>query len=162
MLAVINLFVLPFGTALAIYTFWVLLHNEARALSSVESGRLMSPLHTEKTSTGLDANVAAALSYLVGFVTGIIFLLVEKENKFVRFHAMQSTLVFIGIVAIDILLQIVPILGALVVVFVVIPAVGDSVAAADVQGVPGGRVQAAAGRPDGRGADLGIRGRGNW
>jgi hypothetical protein len=32
MLAVINLFVLPFGTALAIYTFWVLLHDEARTL----------------------------------------------------------------------------------------------------------------------------------
>jgi uncharacterized membrane protein len=77
--------------------------------------------HTEKTSTGFDANVAAALAYLVGFVTGIIFLLVEKDNKFVRFHAMQSTLVFIGIVAVDILLQIVPILGALVVIFVVIP-----------------------------------------
>ena len=79
------------------------------------------PQHTERTSTGLDANVAAALSYLVGFVTGIIFLLVEKENRFVRFHAMQSTLLFAGIVAIDILLQIVPILGALVVLIVVIP-----------------------------------------
>jgi uncharacterized membrane protein len=79
------------------------------------------PLHTERTSAGVDANVAAALSYLVGFVTGIIFLLVEKENKFVRFHAMQSTLVFLGIVAIDILLQLVPILGALMVVFIVIP-----------------------------------------
>jgi hypothetical protein len=32
MLAIVNLFVLPFGTALAIYTFWVLLHNDARAL----------------------------------------------------------------------------------------------------------------------------------
>lgn len=81
----------------------------------------MSPVHTEKTSTGFDANVAAALCYLVGFVTGIIFLVIEKENKFVRFHAMQSTLVFIGIVAVDILLQLVPILGALVVVFIVIP-----------------------------------------
>jgi len=79
------------------------------------------PLHTERTSAGVDANVAAALSYLVGFVTGIIFLLVEKDNKFVRFHAMQSTLVFLGIVAIDILLQLVPILGALIVVFIVIP-----------------------------------------
>jgi uncharacterized membrane protein len=80
----------------------------------------MAP-HTEKTSTGFDANVAAALSYLVGFVTGIIFLLVEKDNRFVRFHAMQSTLLFAGIVLLDILLQIVPILGSLVVIFVVIP-----------------------------------------
>lgn len=78
-------------------------------------------LHTEKTSTGFDANVAAALTYLVGFVTGIIFLIVEKDNRFVRFHAMQSTLLFAGIVAIDILLQVVPILGALVVVFIIIP-----------------------------------------
>ena len=29
-LAILNLFVLPFGTALGIYTYWVLLHNEAR------------------------------------------------------------------------------------------------------------------------------------
>ena len=54
----------------------------------------MAPQHTEKTSTGLEANLAAALSYLVGFVTGIIFLLWEKDNRFVRFHAMQSTMVF--------------------------------------------------------------------
>jgi uncharacterized membrane protein len=80
------------------------------------------PKHTEKTSSGLDANIAAALSYLVGFVTGIIFLVIEKENRFVRFHAMQSTLVFAGIVLIDILVKIVPFLGALVVVFVIIPA----------------------------------------
>ena len=82
----------------------------------------MALLHTEKTSTGLDANLAAALSYLVGFVTGVMFLLLEKDNRFVRFHAMQSTLVFAGIVLIDILLQIVPLLGALVVIFIVVPA----------------------------------------
>ena len=81
----------------------------------------MAPQHTEKTSTGLDANLAAALSYLVGFVTGILFLLVEKENRFVRFHAMQSTLAFTGIVLIQLLLKIVPVLGPLVVFFVVIP-----------------------------------------
>jgi len=47
-----------------------------------------------KSSTGLDANVAAALTYLVGFITGVVFLVVEKESRFVRFHAMQSTMVF--------------------------------------------------------------------
>jgi uncharacterized membrane protein len=81
----------------------------------------MAPLHTEKTSTGLDANVAAALSYLVGFVTGIIFLLVEKENKFVRFHAMQSTLLFIGIVLVNIVVNMIPFLGFLIGVVVIIP-----------------------------------------
>lgn len=77
--------------------------------------------HTEKTSTGLDANLAAALSYLVGFVTGIIFLLVEKENKFVRFHAMQSTLLFVGIVLVNVLLSVIPFLGSLLGIFIVIP-----------------------------------------
>ena len=47
-----------------------------------------------KSSTGLDQNVAGALTYLLGFITGIVFLIVEKDNKFVRFHAMQSTVVF--------------------------------------------------------------------
>ena len=69
----------------------------------------------------MDANIAATLSYLVGFVTGVIFLLLEKENKFVRFHAMQSTLLFLGIVGIDVLLQLVPFIGALVVIFIVLP-----------------------------------------
>ena len=83
---------------------------------------MMQPTHTEKTSTGLPANMAAAASYLLGFITGIGFLLTEKDNKFVRFHAMQSTLVFAAIVVLDVLLQLIPLLGALVVLFLVIPA----------------------------------------
>lgn len=50
-----------------------------------------------KSSTGLQPNVAALLCYLAGFVTGIVFLVLEKDNKFVRFHAMQSIILFGGI-----------------------------------------------------------------
>ncbi|MDD5542681.1 MAG: DUF4870 domain-containing protein [Acidobacteriia bacterium] len=41
---------------------------------------------------GLEANVAGMLCYLAGFITGIIFLVIEPHNKnrFVRFHAFQS------------------------------------------------------------------------
>lgn len=39
-------------------------------------------------------NLIAALSYLLGFITGIVILLVEKDERFIRFHAMQSTVVF--------------------------------------------------------------------
>ena len=46
------------------------------------------------TSTGLQENVAGLLCYLLGWITGIIFLIIEPTNKFVRFHAFQSILVF--------------------------------------------------------------------
>lgn len=64
-----------------------------------------------KTSTGLQANVAALLSYLVGFVTGIVFILVEKENKFVRFHAMQSIVVFGFLFVLQAILPVIPVIG---------------------------------------------------
>ena len=48
----------------------------------------------DKTSTGLDENIAGLLCYVVGWISGIIFLLIEQENKFVRFHAIQSIIVF--------------------------------------------------------------------
>jgi uncharacterized membrane protein len=57
-----------------------------------------------KTASGLDENVAGALAYLLGPLTGIFFLLTEKENKFVRFHAMQSTILFIGLFVLSVLL----------------------------------------------------------
>ncbi|HUS52095.1 MAG TPA: DUF4870 domain-containing protein [Candidatus Bathyarchaeia archaeon] len=47
----------------------------------------------ETSGTGLPRNTAAALAYVLGWITGIIFLLIEKD-KFVRFHAMQSIITF--------------------------------------------------------------------
>jgi uncharacterized membrane protein len=48
----------------------------------------------EKSSIGLDSNVAGALAYAVGWITGIAFLLAERDSQFVRFHALQSALTF--------------------------------------------------------------------
>ena len=44
---------------------------------------------------GMRAPAAGWLSYLGGWVTGLVFLLLKRENRFVRFHAMQS-LIFFG------------------------------------------------------------------
>ena len=49
-----------------------------------------------KSSTGLKKETSGALAYVLGPITGIIFLVLEKD-KFVRFHAMQSIVVFIGL-----------------------------------------------------------------
>jgi uncharacterized membrane protein len=48
-----------------------------------------------KATFGLDENVASAACYVLTWVTGIIFYVMEKDNKTVRFHAMQSILTFL-------------------------------------------------------------------
>ncbi|MFC6733197.1 DUF4870 domain-containing protein [Haladaptatus sp. GCM10025707] len=60
---------------------------------------------TRESGTGLDENVAGALSYLLGFITGIIMYFVEPENEFVRFHAAQSIALSAVIVVISIVLS---------------------------------------------------------
>ena len=59
----------------------------------------------------MEANLAALLSYLLGFVTGIIFYSLEKENKFVRFHALQSIVAFASLFVLSIVLKFLPIIG---------------------------------------------------
>lgn len=44
-----------------------------------------------KSALGLDANVTALIGYLIGIVA-LILIFIEKDNKFVRFHAIQSVL----------------------------------------------------------------------
>jgi len=41
----------------------------------------------EKSSTGLDENVAGLLCYVLGWVSGLVFILIEQQSKFVRYHA---------------------------------------------------------------------------
>lgn len=64
--------------------------------------RSQPPAQAGKSSTGLDENVAALLSYIFGWISGLIFFLIEKDSRLVRFHAMQSLLlnVLIGVIAI--------------------------------------------------------------
>jgi len=59
------------------------------------------------TSMGLEPNVAAGLSYVLGWITGLVFFLMEKQNRFVRFHAMQSILFFGGLSILGIVLRII-------------------------------------------------------
>jgi len=59
-----------------------------------------------------------ALAYFLLFISGIVFLLVEKKSAFVRFHAMQSTIFFGACFLLYIVLGIVPIIGWLIAVLV--------------------------------------------
>ena len=64
-----------------------------------------------KTSMGLDPNLAGLLCYVLGWVTGLVFFILEKENQFVRFHAMQSIIVFGAFTVVTIVFSYIPILG---------------------------------------------------
>lgn len=65
----------------------------------------------ERSSTGLDANIAGALAYLFGFLSGIAFLVLEKDSTFVKFHAVQSTIVSIGWIVGQVILAAIPLVG---------------------------------------------------
>jgi uncharacterized membrane protein len=65
--------------------------------------------------------VAAPLAYVLGAVTGVILLVIEKENRFVRFHAAQSIAVTLVLIIVNIGLSVlstalvfIPILGWIV------------------------------------------------
>ena len=59
------------------------------------------------TSIGIPANVAGALAYVLGPITGVIFYVLERENRFVRFHAAQSIAVSCAMFVLGIALAIV-------------------------------------------------------
>src|SRR5437762_14221073 len=67
-----------------------------------------------KSSTGLDENIAALLSYVFGWISGLVFFLIEKDSKLVRFHAMQSILFCVLVAVLGIALWVVTFLFFLV------------------------------------------------
>ncbi|PWA09688.1 hypothetical protein DCC39_12660 [Pueribacillus theae] len=69
------------------------------------------PPNNHKSSTGLEENIAGLLCYLGTFITGIIFTILEKDSRFVKFHAMQSIVVFVSLWIAGFVLGFVPFVG---------------------------------------------------
>jgi uncharacterized membrane protein len=67
----------------------------------------------------MEENVEGALCYILGWVSGLVFLLLEKESKFVKFHATQSLATFLGLSVITIFLMTIPVTG-----WIFIPLIG--------------------------------------
>lgn len=78
---------------------------------------------TYDTKLGIDENKVAALSYIGIWVTGILILLIEKENRFARFHAMQSVLVFLPLSLLVFFIAWIPYVGWVLADFIGFPAI---------------------------------------
>jgi len=66
------------------------------------------------SGTGLPKNTSAALSYVLGPITGVIFLVLEKDS-FVRFHAMQSIVFSVAALLIN------TVIGATIILAILLP-----------------------------------------
>jgi uncharacterized membrane protein len=67
------------------------------------------PPQGQKSSLGLDANLAGMLAYAGFFIfSGVILLLLEKRSRTVRFHAAQSVLVAISLTLVYAFLGVIP------------------------------------------------------
>ena len=85
-------------------------------------------MDTGKSALGLDGNLAAALGYPIGIIA-IISLIMEKENRFVKFHALQSILLHVAMIVVMI---------AVWIIGVIIAIAGVAAAAATNSGALGG------------------------
>ena len=77
----------------------------------------MTQTNQGSSSSGLDPNVAGLLCYVCGWLTGLIFLLIEKDNKTVKFHAWQSIFLTLAVLVYFIatfILAFIPILGIII------------------------------------------------
>lgn len=67
------------------------------------------PDFKKKSSTGMQSQIAVLIAYIFGWIGGLIIYLIEKENKFVKYHAMQALI--LGIIEVACVLVISVILG---------------------------------------------------
>jgi len=84
------------------------IYEEEKARIDAEQKRRMT---TGGSTTGLEPNVAGLLCYLGGWITGIVFLVIEQKNKFIRFHALQSIVTFGALTVVGAFLNWIPLVG---------------------------------------------------
>lgn len=79
-----------------------------------------APTLAVSESTGLPSNIAAALSCIFTLVGGVVFLVLERKDRFVRFYSMQSIilgtvalLVWISVEVVDFIFRHIPLIGGL-------------------------------------------------
>lgn len=89
--------------------------EERHKIYEEEKGRIGAEqkqrMTTGGSTTGLEPNIAGLLCYLGGWITGIVFLVIEQKNKFVRFHALQSIVTFGALTVASALLSWIPFFG---------------------------------------------------
>ena len=68
----------------------------------------------KNTVLGVTENLEGLFCYVLGWVTGLIFLLLEQKNAFVRFHALQSLVTFLALFILSVVIGFIPVLGILV------------------------------------------------
>lgn len=88
--------------------------NEKLTETTVEktTGQSVEPVPKPeggKTSIGLTENVGGMLCYI--FIIGLIFLFMEKENRFIRFHALQAVFLAVAIFLISVVIGFIPVIG---------------------------------------------------
>ena len=84
------------------------IYEEEKARIEEEQKQRMA---TGGSTTGLEPNIAGLLCYLGGWITGIVFLVIEQKNKFVRFHALQSIITFGAMTVAGAFLNLIPFVG---------------------------------------------------
>ena len=93
--------------------------EEKRKIYEEEKARIEAQEQIERekqpkqgsTSTGLQPNIAGLLCYVGGWISGIIFLVLEQKNRWVRFHAVQSIVVFGALTVAGLILGWIPVIG---------------------------------------------------
>ena len=70
------------------------IYEEEKARIEAEEKLKREQPKTEPVTINLEPNIAGLLCYVLGWISGIVFLIIEQKKRFVRFHAIQSIIVF--------------------------------------------------------------------